>query len=119
VSEHQHSREHPVADISRRRNAVVVRLVGELDLYNAPIVRDALLAAAADGAPRLVVDLTEVEFVDSTVLGVLVETSARLAQASAQLVLAGPGLEPRRALETSGLARVFTVRETVDEALDS
>ena len=94
----------------------VIRLGGELDLYNAPQVRDALQRASADGAQMVVVDLSEVEFIDSTGLGILIEARTKLANRSAFL-LAGPGLETRRALEISGLDKHFSVHETVEDAL--
>jgi anti-sigma B factor antagonist len=97
-------------------DACVVRLAGELDLYNAAAVRDALVEACADGPKKVVVDLAEVDFVDSTALGVLVEARTKLPNRKG-FVLAGAGLEARRALEISGLDRHFTVHETVDEAL--
>ncbi len=70
--------EHPVGGIERLNGAVVVRLVGELDLYNAPEVRVALLKVCAEQPERLVVDLGEVDFVDSTALGVLIEARTKL-----------------------------------------
>jgi anti-sigma B factor antagonist len=106
----------PVAGVERRDGAVVVHLAGELDLYNSHEVRDALVACADDQPPRLVVDLGEVEFIDSTALGVLVEARTRMNRKQAFL-LAAPGLETRRALEISGLDRHFDVHPTVDEAL--
>jgi anti-sigma B factor antagonist len=99
-------------------DAYVVRLAGELDLYNAPAVRNALLEACADGPKKVVVDLSDVEFIDSTALGVLIEARTRLPNRNGFL-LAGPGLETRRALEISGLDRHFAVHATVDEALES
>jgi anti-sigma B factor antagonist len=108
--------ENPVKDVSRRNGAVVVRLFGELDLYNAPLVRKALLASVADNPERLVVDLSEVSFMDSTALGVLVEARASLQNRRA-LLLAGPGAEARRVLEVSGLDRHFRVHESVEQAL--
>src|SRR5690349_11869919 len=72
--------EPPVAGVRTVDGAVVVSLVGELDLYNAHVVRERLTAAADDGGgERLVVDLSGVTFIDSTGLGVLVETRSRLA----------------------------------------
>jgi anti-sigma B factor antagonist len=110
------AREHPVAGVDRQGNAVVVRLQGELDLYNAEDVRNALLAACAEEPERLVVDLGEVEFVDSTALGVLVEARTRMADGRA-LILAAPGMEVSRALGVSGLDRHFTIRDSRDDAL--
>jgi len=96
--------------------ARVVKLAGELDLYNAPQVREALLQATAASPQRVVVDLGEVLFIDSTALGVLIEARTKLDDGRAFL-LAAPGLETRRALEISGLDRHFSVHESVSEAL--
>jgi anti-sigma B factor antagonist len=108
----------PVAGVDRRDGDVVVRLAGELDLYNAHQVREALVACSAENPHRLVVDLGEVQFVDSTTLGVLVEARSRMMDKHA-FVLAAPGAETRRALEVSGLDRHFNVSTTVEEALAS
>ena len=108
----------PVAGVDRRDGDVVVRLAGELDLYNAHQVREALVACSAENPHRLVVDLREVQFVDSTTLGVLVEVRSRMMDKQA-FVLAAPGAETRRALEVSGLDRHFNVSTTVEDALAS
>jgi anti-sigma B factor antagonist len=110
--------EQPVAQIERRGAATIVHLSGELDLYNAPEVRAALLEACAEGPERLVVDLGEVAFVDSTVLGVLVEARTKLANRRSFL-LAAAGRETHRALRISGLERHLSVHGTVEEALDA
>ena len=111
-------REDPIADIHRGDGRIVVRLVGELDLYNAHEVRDTLLECCAESPERLVVDLSGVTFVDSTALGVLIEARTRMANRHGFL-LAAPGLETRRALEISGLDRHFAVHESLDQALSA
>ena len=108
--------EHPVGGIERRGDAVVVRLVGELDLYNAPEVRTALHELTAEQPERLVVDLGEVDFVDSTALGVLIEARTKLTNRRSFL-LAAPGLETHRALQISGLDQHLAVHDTVEAAL--
>ena len=108
--------EHPVAGIDRREAAVVVRLVGELDLYNAAEVREALLRVCSEQPSRLVVDLAEVEFVDSTALGVLIEARSKLENRQSFL-LAAPGRETHRALTISGLDRHLAVHDSVESAL--
>ena len=109
-------RKHPVLGVEAVGAARVVRLGGELDLYNAAEVRSALADACAQAPERLVVDLGEVEFIDSTALGVLIETRTKLDNRDGFL-LAAPGLETRRALQISGLDQLFTVHDTVPEAL--
>ena len=109
-------RRHPVLGVDEVGTAYVVRLGGELDLYNAAQVRSALADACAQAPERLVVDLAEVEFIDSTALGVLIETRTRLGNRDG-LMLAAPGLETRRALQISGLDKLFILHDTVPEAL--
>jgi anti-sigma B factor antagonist len=116
MTEESRLSEPPVAGVDRQNGAVVVRLVGELDLYNAPEVRTALLELCAEKPERLVVDLGEVDFVDSTALGVLIEARTKLENRQSFL-LAAPGLETHRALTISGLDRHLSVHETVDAAL--
>ena len=116
MSESDGLRKDPVLGVEAAGEACVVKLGGELDLYNAPLMREALMGACDDGPQRIVVDLSEVDFIDSTALGVLIEARARLNNRHAFL-LAAPGLETRRALEISGLDRHFGVHQSVSEAL--
>ena len=109
-------RKDPVLGVETVADARVVRLGGELDLYNANQVRDALNNACAEAPERVVVDLAEVEFIDSTALGVLIEARTKMNNRRAFL-LAAPGLGTRRALEISGLDRHFSLHDTVPEAL--
>ncbi|MGY3339909.1 anti-sigma B factor antagonist [Streptomyces filamentosus] len=78
----------------------VLRVVGEIDMSNA----DALAAALDALAGRLVVDLTEVEYLDSAALSVLFAHSHRVE------LVARPLLTP--VLTISGLAELTTVHET-------
>jgi anti-sigma B factor antagonist len=109
-------RDEPVLATEDRDGAVLVRLGGELDLYNAPILRAELARAAARATDRLVVDLSQVTFLDSTALGVLVEARTKLANRRAFL-LAAPGLETRRTLQVSGVERHLGIHASVDDAL--
>jgi anti-sigma B factor antagonist len=106
VAELGSSRE-PVVGLAERGGDLVLSLAGELDLADAPALREALRRAVERSPKRLVVDLAEVTFVDSTILGALVE--ARSALGGDSFALAAPGLEVRRALEVSGLDRHFTI----------
>jgi anti-sigma B factor antagonist len=108
-------REPPVRGREQRNGTIVLRLAGELDLYNADEIRAALDDAIGSGTGRIVVDMAEVEFVDSTALGVLIEARSRVGDN--RLLLAAPGVETRRTLEVSGLDRHLTVHASVEAAL--
>jgi anti-sigma B factor antagonist len=109
-------REPPIRGVESRDGAVIVSLAGELDLHNAEEIRAALAAAIASAPRCVVVDMAEVEFVDSTALGVLIEARAQLGHDTFRL--AAPQLGTRRALEVSGLDRHLPVHDTVDDALE-
>jgi anti-sigma B factor antagonist len=111
-------RKDPVLGVEKVGESCLVRLAGELDLYNAQDVRRALTDACADSPQRIVVDLGEVEFIDSTALGILIEARSKMTNGRAFL-LAAPGLETRRALKISGLDRHFAVHDTVSTALEA
>jgi anti-sigma B factor antagonist len=110
-------RRPPVGGVERRNGAVIVHLAGEIDLYNAADVGAALANVAESDPDRVVVDLGEVDFVDSTALGTLIEARKRLS--SSRLILAAPGPDVRRALEVAGLIDHFPVHDSVDAALTS
>jgi anti-anti-sigma factor len=109
-------REQPVISVEPSEEACIVRLGGELDLYNAPRIREALLEVCRDAPPRIVLDFSEVEFIDSTALGALLEARATLPNKRSMLI-ASPGIETRRALQVSGLDRHLPVVDSVEDAL--
>ena len=116
MSEERRLNEHPVGGVERLNGAVVIHLVGEHDLYNAPEVRAILLEVCSEQPERVVVDLADVAFVDSTALGVLIEARTTL-ENRRSFLLAAPGLETRRALTISGLDQHLAVHDTVEDAL--
>jgi anti-sigma B factor antagonist len=94
---------------------MVVSVAGEVDLSTSPPLRDALERAVSLG-PNVVVDLSEVTFLDSTGLGDLVRAreSALSKGGQLHLVLTQPRI--RRVLEITGLDTVFAIHETLAAA---
>ena len=84
-----------------------VALAGELDLAVATKLWEAL-EPLLDGAPRcLVLDLSDVEFMDSTALSVLVRAHRRLMHDGGELVIRRPSDAAARILEVTGLGQLF------------
>lgn len=82
---------------------------GELDAHTATALTDHLTAwSPADS--ELVLDLSEVSFIDSSGLRVLIETHQRGAECSHGLVLDSPSHTVRRLLEIAGLDGHFVIR---------
>jgi anti-sigma B factor antagonist len=92
-------------------DVTVVVVEGEHDIYTAPTLRDRLEEALERGG-GVVVDLTGATFVDSSVLGALLEARRRAHEAGlAYVVCVGDQVEPsvRRILDITGLVPVLPV----------
>jgi anti-sigma B factor antagonist len=97
----------------------VVTVTGEIDVYTAPKLRDLITDLVGQGRYHLVIDMTGVEFLDSTGLGVLVGglKKVRANQGSLQLVCNRERL--LKIFRITGLAKVFRIHASTDEALGS
>ena len=88
----------------------VMSVAGEIDLYTAPRLHAGLASALVDGNPvRIVVDMSGVEFCDSTGMNVLLAAQRRAREVGGDLELAGPRPAIRKILQVTGLESVFTV----------
>jgi anti-sigma B factor antagonist len=95
---------------------LLFKLRGSLDLATAPTVRAALSDATEKGSNNLIVDLTQLEFLDSTGLGVLIGAHRRAAEQGGTfklIVLDGP---IARLLNITGLITVFAVYHSIEDA---
>ena len=90
----------------------IVALAGEIDLYTAPRLQSELTAAMGAGKPaRIVVDMSAVEFCDSTGMNVLLAAHRQACERGGDLALAAPRAAVRKILEVTGLGSVFTVHD--------
>jgi anti-sigma B factor antagonist len=95
----------------------LLSVAGELDLYTAERLQARIDEAGAVGADTVLVDLSEVSFVDSTALAVLVQETKRLEGRGHSLVLVTNDPRTRRVVEVSGLNRVLRTFATLQDAL--
>jgi anti-sigma B factor antagonist len=84
---------------------------GEIDLYTAPRLHSELAAVIASAAPasRVIIDLSGVEFCDSTGMNVLLSCLSQVKERGGELELAAPRLAVRKILQVTGLDSVFTI----------
>ena len=90
---------------------------GEIDAVTAPQLGRRLLGLAEEGKIRLVVDLARVTFIDSTGLGVLLNTLRQLASRDARLVLVCPTERVLRPFQVTGLEAHLPITGSREEAL--
>jgi anti-sigma B factor antagonist len=95
----------------------VFELSGSLDIATSPTVRASLLEASARGDHRLIVDLTNVEFLDSTGLGALIGAQRRAREFGGELRLVVKEGQIVRLLRITGLLKIFAVYPTLDDAV--
>ena len=94
----------------------VVAFEGEVDLEHSPEARRVLLECVGRGGGVLV-DLSGVTYMDSSGVASLVEAYQRSREAAAEFALVSVNAAALRVLELARLDRVFTIHETLEEAL--
>ena len=92
----------------------VVGVGGEIDVYTAPKLRDAITDLVAAGKYDIVIDLEAVEFLDSTGLGVLVGGLKKVRAHDGSLELVCTQERLLKIFRITGLAKVFVIRDSAD-----
>jgi anti-sigma B factor antagonist len=91
---------------------VVVVLHGALDVHSAPEVRGRLREVLGQHLDEIIIDLHQVDFMDSTGLGVLIGVRRSAQDADTRLVLARPSRATHRLLVMTGMRRFFKISRT-------
>lgn len=100
-------------------DVTVLEVGGEVDVYTAPKLRERLVELVGEGHHRLVVDMTKVEFLDSTGLGVLVGGLKRVRAHDGSLALVCNQERILKIFRITGLTKVFPIHDSLDEALQA
>jgi anti-sigma B factor antagonist len=98
-------------------HVVVVSLQGDLDMYSAGRLKAALFEVIAEGATRVIVDLAEVIFVDSTALGVIASGVRSIEARGGIIDIVSDDKNVTRLFEITGLDRVLQIYGSRDDAL--
>ena len=97
----------------------VLDVVGEVDVYSAPELRERLAELLNASAPSLIVNLADVTFLDSTGIGTLVAGLNRAVQFGGTLTLVSDHDRILKLFRITGLDSVFSIRSSIDEAIAS
>ena len=99
---------------------IVIAIVGDLDMANAPRLREALIRAVADAeSPRIVLDLDGVGLLDPTGLGVIFDGVKRTRSRGGDLALARVDPVVRKDLELTRVIEILPAHESVADAVRS
>ena len=96
-------------NVTTEEAATVIELIGDLDFHTARRLREKILELHAQGTKDLVLDMSALDFIDSSGLSVLVAGLKRLKNSDGNLTLRSVPDQTRRVLEVSGLSRVLTI----------
>ena len=103
--------------VRREDSATVIEVSGELDLASAPAVEQELEQAESSGIELVILDLHELEFIDSTGLGLLVKAHRWSEEAGRRFAVVRGSNQVQRLLELAGLEQRLTLIDSPEELL--
>ena len=95
----------------------IIEVGGEIDVYTAPKLREAIVSAVDAGHTHLIIDVQKVEFLDSTGLGVLVGALKRVRADSGSLDIVCTQERILKIFRITGLTKVFPIHGSVQDAI--
>ena len=104
-------------EVHNEQTATVIAVSGELDLASSPALQEELDRAQSANAQLLIIDLRELDFMDSTGLSVLVRAHQRADEQGRQLAMVKGPQQVQRLLSLTGVADRLTVVDTPEELL--
>ncbi len=95
----------------------VLDVVGEIDIYTTPQFKEAVSAAIDENKPAIIINMTQVTYMDSSGFGTLLSATKRLRPLDGALYLSGCNDSIQRMLQITRLNTIFGVYATEEEAL--
>lgn len=108
---------HLQIDVDRRAAFTVLRPQGEIDFATGPRLKESITETLVAGQVHLVVDLREVEFIESTGLGALIGGRRRAEALNGSLRLVCDDHRLLEVFRITGLDKVFAIHPSVEDAL--
>lgn len=94
----------------------VLKLDGKLNMVSAPHLREEIHSAVSAGNSRIAIDLTDVDFIDSSGLGALINGLKSTRQAGGDLRIAAPAEQVKLVLELTNINRVLKAYDNAETA---
>lgn len=103
--------------LRHREELPVLDVVGEIDIYTTPQFKDAVSAAIEEGKPGIIINMSQVTYMDSSGFGTLLSATKRLRPISGALFLSNCNEAITRMLQITRLNTIFGIYDTEDEAV--
>jgi anti-sigma B factor antagonist len=102
---------------SEQEGVAILRLMGEFDSFETEEMRQVFEECLREGRRRVVFDLTDLVFANSTTIAYFISAQKRAREAGGGLVLASPGEFLRKTLKTLGLDQVLAIEDSLEDAI--
>jgi anti-sigma B factor antagonist len=109
---------HFRVEVANKGEAAIISVSGELDLASSPALEEELERACGSDASLVIVDLRELEFMDSTGLSVLVRAHQRAAENSQRFGLVNGSQQVQRLLSLTGVADRLALADAPEDLLE-
>jgi anti-sigma B factor antagonist len=110
-------RNNVIKEVRTSGDATVVSLAGDVDLHHAPALHERLLEISETRPRRLILNLQDVPYMDSSGVGTLVYILRRVSAYKGKMALVGLNSRVRSVFEITKLDQFFTIKSTEEEAL--
>ena len=117
MSDHSFDSSHPRIEEERLDGVELFVLGGEFDAFSSPLVEAALLPAIERGEYQIVVDLTQVTFMDMSTIYAIVRAIKSVYQHNGHLVVVSSSRPVLRIIDLAGMRHAIPVVATSEEAL--
>lgn len=104
-------------ELSEMTGRQIVRIGGEVDMYSAPRIRASLASFPSNA--RIIVDLEDVDYIDSSGLGALISHRTKLLKSNGDLAVINPSSVVRKVFQLTRLDVFFPIFESMEEAMRS
>jgi len=97
----------------------VIKLIGNLDMLNAGLLKENFKEPSSYTDIRIVLEISEVNFIDSSGFGLIMSIRDKLKQNNGELKIANPSKTIRQIFRISKVSSVIPLYETLEDALQS
>ena len=104
-------------ELTRVEESALVHVTGSINMNSAEDLRRELEKLAVEKAPRIVLDMTGVDFICSAGLGAIISAHLKCRHHKGRVLLVNPQPAVRQILETTRLTKLFPVYDNVDAAV--
>ena len=103
----------------RRANVLILRLMGKLDASTSKALEDTILPHIASGQDRLVVELSQLDYISSAGLRVFLLAAKRMNEAQGKMILCSLKDSVKQVFDIAGFSSFLTLAGSIEEAIKS